>query len=72
MPTMTIYHGKLQPMRVTGKNQCRMLAFAEQYRGWHTYATDKPTKRALDALVKKGYITTNEFGQFRFTYPKGA
>ena len=70
MKTLTIYHGAAKPMKAIGKHQCTLLAFAEKYRGWHSFADDKATKNAVAALSAKGYIELNEFDQFRFTYPK--
>ena len=70
MTTLTIYHGATKPMKAIGKHQCALLAFAEKYRGWHSFADDKATKAAIMALSTKGYIKLNEFGQFHFTYPK--
>lgn len=69
MTTLTIYHGTSTPIKAVGKNQVKMLDFAFRYQVWHTYATDKQTLKALDALVKKGCLITNEFGQFKFIYP---
>lgn len=56
-------------MRVIGKNQCRMLAFAEKYKGWHTIGKDKATKQAAKSLSAKEYIEVSG-DQFRFTYPR--
>lgn len=71
MQTLTIWHGAPVPMVARGVNQCRILSFAERFKGWHYFADDKPTRRALSALEAKGYLERNESGQFRFTYPKG-
>lgn len=70
MATLTIWHGREKPMRAIGRNQCRLLQFAESYRGWHSAAKDRATQSAMRALSSKGYLETNEFGQFRFTYPE--
>lgn len=70
MHTLTIYHGAACPIRVRGRHVCRLVEFAEKYRGWHTHATDRTTRRALASAVRAGCIETNEHGQFRFTYPE--
>lgn len=70
MESLTIWHGAIKPMRAKGVNQCRVLSFAERFKGWHYFADDKPTRRAIAALLKKGHLEQNESGQFRFTYPK--
>jgi hypothetical protein len=70
MTTFTIYHGTANPMIARGKYQAAMLAFAEKYRGWHSCGTDRADLRAMRALEKKGYLEINQFGQFRFTYPR--
>lgn len=70
MTTLTIYYGAEKPIKATGKHQVALLDFAYRYKGWHSYATDKTTLRAVDALVKKGCLLTNEFGQFKFVYPQ--
>jgi len=69
MATLTIWHGAARPIVARGKNQVRMLGFAERFRGWHSAADDKATQRALAALVARGCMELNEFGQFRFNYP---
>lgn len=66
---LTIWHGKETPMVAIGANQCRLLGFAEKYRGWHTFKQDRPTKAAINALKNKGYIEVLG-DQFRFTYPQ--
>lgn len=33
---------KLMPMVAVGKNQCKLLAFAEKYQGWHTNKIGQP------------------------------
>lgn len=71
MATFKIYHGAAKPIVARGVNQCRLLGFAEQNRGWHYHASDRATRRALAALVARGCIETNAYGQFRFAYPKG-
>lgn len=68
MPKFTIYYGSAIPMKAVGKHQCRLLEFAEKYRGWHTYAQDRTTKRAVEDLHRKGYLEVIG-DQFRFCYP---
>jgi hypothetical protein len=68
MATLTIYHGAAKPIRAVGRNQCRLLAFAEKYPGWHTLATDRATVRAVTALQKRGCLEVIG-DQFRFCYP---
>jgi len=70
MATFTIYHGAEKPMKAIGEHQCNLLAFAEKHRGWHNHANDRATLRALNALVRKGYLEYNQYNQFRFTYPE--
>ena len=68
MTTFTIFYGKAQPIKAVGRHQCRLLAFAEKYRGWHSYASDRDTKRAVSALLKKDCLEVIG-DQFRFKYP---
>lgn len=68
MTTFKIYHGSVKPMVAVGKHQCNLLAFAEKYRGWHSFADDKVTMRAVNALHAKGYLEVVG-DQFRFMYP---
>ena len=68
MATFKIYYGAAKPMTAVGKHQCNLLAFAEKYRGWHSFADDKTTMRAVQALHAKGYIEVIG-DQFRFVYP---
>lgn len=72
MTTLTIYHGATKPIKAIGHNQCHLLAFAEKYRGWHSFATDRATIRAIEGLKAKGCIQTNDHGQFQFVYPREA
>jgi len=65
---LIIFYGKPAPIRAVGVNQCRLLAFAEKYRGWHTLGNDKAAKRAALALSAKGCLEIAG-DQFRFTYP---
>ena len=69
MSTFTIYYGAAKPMVARGVNQCRLLQFAEKFRGWHTFRNDVATKRAVMALHAKGYLQVSG-DQFRFTYPR--
>lgn len=63
--TLTIYHGTALPFKAIGKNQCNLLNFAFKYQSWHSYSKDKPTLKALNALVEKGVLVINEFEQFK-------
>jgi hypothetical protein len=69
MNTLKIYHGATKPMVARGKHQCNLLAFAEKYKGWHSFADDRTTKRAVEALKAKGYLEVIG-DQFRLTYPQ--
>lgn len=68
MTTLTIYYGRATPIRAVGRHQCRLLGFAEKYRGWHSFAQDKPTIKAVHALQRKGCLEVIG-DQFRFVYP---
>lgn len=69
MNSLTIYYGTTKPIKAIGKHQVKLLDFAYRYKGWHTFATDSNTMRAIQALNAKGCLELNQFGQFRFTYP---
>lgn len=45
--------------------QLATLAFYSSNPGWHTFAPGM--KPQILALVSKGFLETNEFGQARFT-----
>ena len=64
----TYYYGAEKPIVAIGKNQCRLLSFAEKYRGWHTFKQDRATVRAINALQAKGCLEIIG-DQFRFRYP---
>ena len=64
----TIYHGSPKPIVAIGKNQVHALMFAEKYRGWHTFAKDSATRRAVLRLAAKGCLEILG-DQFRFVYP---
>ena len=66
---LTIYHGKAKPITAVGKHQVSTLGFAYKYRGWHSFTQDRTTKRAVEALVKKGCLEINQFNQFCFVFP---
>lgn len=68
MTSLTIYYGAYQPIKAIGKNQVKVLTFAEKYRGWHTFANDRATKQAICALKSKGCLEVIG-DQFRFKYP---
>jgi hypothetical protein len=69
MTTFKIYHGNVKPMVAVGEHQCRLLGFAWTYPGWHSSAPDRTTRRAVNALHRKGYLEVNEYNQFRLQYP---
>jgi hypothetical protein len=71
MNSLTIYHGTSTPIKAIGKHQVKLLDFAYRlkHKGWHSYANDKTTIKAVEALVKKGYLIINEHNQFKFIYP---
>lgn len=66
MTTFTVYDGSGVSKHAVGEHQCRLLAFAERYRDWHSFANDRTTCRAIDGLAKRGCIELNEHGQFRY------
>ena len=67
---LSIYHGTNKPMIAIGKHQVATLSFAEKYHGWHSFAQDRNTKRAVYRLAEKGYLEiSNVSNQFRITYP---
>lgn len=68
MTTITIYYGKALPIKVVGKHQCKLLSFANTYPGWHTFAQDRDTVRAVEGLKRKGCLEVIG-DQFRFIYP---
>jgi|TARA_R110000772_G_C13032302_1_gene411852 hypothetical protein len=53
------------------KPQKQTLAFANKYKWWHSFATDKATTDVVFQLTNKGLLQVNEYRQFRIT-PKGA
>lgn len=62
---LTIFLGRQSgPLVAIGKNQCRMLVFAERHRGWHTIGRGKADKRAAAGLQRRGCIEING-NQFR-------
>ena len=62
---LVIYHGTSKPLIAVGKYQVNMLEFAEKYQGWHSYASDKTTLKALNGLIKRGSIVINNNQQFK-------
>jgi hypothetical protein len=48
-----------------GKLQREALEFASKLGGWHTYTTDRTTKRVILSLAAKGLIEVNGCNQFR-------
>jgi hypothetical protein len=69
MSTFTIYHGKATPIKAVGKNQCKLLSFAFNHKGWHTFKQDKATKAAVNALQAKGCLEVVG-DQLRFQFPQ--
>ena len=63
---LTIHYGGVTPAVAVGRHQCRLLEFAFKHQGWHSYAKDRDTLRAVEGLAKRGSIQLNLFGQFRF------
>ena len=57
METLVIYFGGLFPAKAVGKNQCRLLRFAHDNKGIHSYKSNcKATRKSVSALAKKGCI----------------
>ena len=52
---LTIHYGR-QPLRAVGHHQCRLLQFAFEYRGWHSYKQDRATTRAVQGLHRRGIV----------------
>lgn len=69
MATLTIYYGKEKPLKAIGKHQVKLLDFAYRFQCWHSYSKDRTTLRAINALLKKGYLELNQYEQFKFKYP---
>lgn len=61
---LTIHYGK-RPLVAYGRNQCRLLQFAFDHRGWHTYKNDQTTRRAVLGLRRRGLVEVVD-DQFRF------
>lgn len=59
MTTLTIFHGKKEPLKAVGKNQVRLLSFLERFPGWRTCANDRATARAIEGLLKRKAIAYN-------------
>lgn len=69
MTTFTIFYGAEKPIKAVGKNQCRILDFAERYRCWHYMRDDRGSKVAYKALARKGCIEIEGI-RYRFKYPE--
>lgn len=55
------------PVTVKGEHQTRMALFALKHQGWHSYAADRTTMRALRGLQAKKIIEVSvHTGQFRW------
>jgi len=65
---LKIYYGGPQPLVAVGRHQCHLLRFAFENQGWHSFRQDRVTKRAIDGLLRRGYITVVG-DQFKFTSP---
>lgn len=39
--------------------------FAQRHPGWHTFAKDRRTRKAIERAAFLGAVETNEFSQFR-------
>lgn len=71
MAIFEIHHGAAKPMKAIGVNQCKVLLFAEKYKGWHSFRNDRATRAAVERLHAKGYLDINvQTNQFKFTYPE--
>ena len=68
MTTFTIFYGAEKPIKAVGKNQCRILDFAERFRGWHYMRDDRGSVAAYRSLEKKGAIEIDGI-RYRFKYP---
>ena len=69
MTTLKIYHGAAAPLTAGGKHQVRLLGFAERYPGWHSYANDRATLRAIAGLERRGsIIVSRDTRQFAIPY----
>lgn len=54
-----------------GRHQLRLLVFALDFPGWHTYGKDRTTVDALRALEGLGLIERNrDTRQFRIRQPR--
>jgi hypothetical protein len=60
MAKMTIWHGEATPLTAVGVNQCNLLRFLEKYQGWHDYAKDKATVRAVQGLLRRKSIVESK------------
>lgn len=43
------------------------LSFYVKNSGWHTFAKDSSTKKAIKSLEKRGFLEINSFNQARYT-----
>ena len=72
MATFKVYHGAAKPLTAVGKRQVHCLRFAAEYPGWHSFARDRETVRAIAGLERRGSIIVNrKFRQFRIAYGEG-
>lgn len=56
MNTLRLYDGSGRTLRAVGVHQCHLVAFAAKYRGWHTAAKDRVTRRALAGAARRGLV----------------
>jgi len=50
------------------RHQLATLAFFAKNQGWHSIdAHDQNTRRAVEQLVRAGYLQGNAYGQYRHT-----
>jgi hypothetical protein len=47
----------------------RLVEFCQKHSGWHSFATDKKTRKALERASILGQVEVNRFGQFRGRTP---
>lgn len=61
---LTVFDGTGKPKRAVGPHQCRLLQFATEYPGWHSFRQDRVTRRAVEGLKRRGAIVVKG-DQFR-------
>lgn len=68
MATFNVFYGAEKPLRAVGRHQVKALQFAAQHPGWHSFAKDNTTTRAIFGLAKRGSVVVNSYGQFAIAY----